>query len=125
MNTLVVDDSSLIRCVIRRALVELGVPVCDEACDSAQALAMIEETTYHLAIIDWNMPGGSGLEVIQALRKSGNKCPIVMQSTNATKGHIMEALQMGANDYILKPFNTADLVAKLEVHVCNAAMVAL
>jgi two-component system, chemotaxis family, chemotaxis protein CheY len=125
MNTLVVDDSSLIRCVIRRALVELGVPVCDEASNAAQAINMISETPYHLAIVDWNMPGDSGIEVIRALRAAGNKCPIVMQSTNATKGHIMEALQAGANDYILKPFNTADLVAKLEVHVCNAAMVAL
>ncbi len=125
MNTLVVDDSALIRCVVRRALVELGVPVCDEACDLEQALAMISETTYHLVILDWNMPDGEGVKVITALREAGNKCPIVMQSTNATKGHIMEALQAGANDYILKPFNTADLVAKLEVHVCNAAMVAL
>ncbi len=125
MNTLVVDDSSLIRCVIRRALLELGVPDCDEACDAAQAISMLSETPYHMAIIDWNMPGDSGVEVIRALRESGNKCPIVMQSTNATKSHIMEALQAGANDYILKPFNTADLVAKLEVHVCNAAMVAL
>ncbi len=125
MNTLVVDDSSLIRCVIKRALVELGVPVCDEAADSPQALEMIQETNYHLVIVDWNMPGGSGIDVINALREAGNKCPIVMQTTNATKSFIMEALQAGANDYILKPFNTVDLVEKLEIHVCNAAMVAL
>lgn len=125
MNTLVVDDSSLIRCVIKRALVELGVPFCDEAADTPQALEMIQYTNYHLVILDWNMPGGSGIEIIHALREAGNKCPIVMQSTNATKSFIMEALQAGANDYILKPFNTVDLVEKLEVHVCNAAMVAL
>ncbi len=86
---------------------------------------MISETPYHLAIIDWNMPGDSGIEVIRALRESGNKCSIVMQSTNASKSHIMEALQAGANDYLLQPFNTADLVTKLEVHGCNAARVAL
>ena len=125
MNTLVVDDSSLIRCVIKRALVELGVPFCDEACDTPQALDMIRYTSYHLVILDWNMPGGSGIEVIKALREAGNKCPIIMQTTNATKSFIMEALQAGANDYILKPFNTVDLVKKLELHVCYAAMVAL
>jgi two-component system chemotaxis response regulator CheY len=125
MNTLVVDDSSLIRCVIKRALVELGVPVCDEASDLPQALDMLRYTRYHLVILDWNLPNGSGIEIISALRETGNKCPIVMQTTNATKVCIMEALQAGANDYILKPFNTEDLVEKLEVHVCNAAMVAL
>lgn len=125
MNTLVVDDSSLIRCVIKRALVELGVPVCDEAIDAPQALKMIQYTSYHLVILDWNMPGGSGLDIVKALREMGNKCPIVMQTTNATNSCIMEALEAGANDYIFKPFNTVDLVKKLELHVCNAAMVAL
>ena len=84
MNTLVVDDSSLIRCVIKRALVELGVPVCDEAIDAPQALKMIQYTSYHLVILDWNMPGGSGLDIVKALREMGNKCQIVMQTTNAT-----------------------------------------
>jgi two-component system chemotaxis response regulator CheY len=125
MNTLVVDDSSLIRCVIKRALIELGVPDCDEASDVPQALEMINFTRYHLVIVDWNMPGGHGIQIIKAIREMGNNCPIVMQTTNAAKTFVMEALRAGVNDYILKPFNIEDLIAKLEVHVCNAAMVAL
>lgn len=125
MNTLVVDDSSLIRCVIKRALVELGVPKCDEAADLPLALDMIKHTNYHLVIVDWNLPNGNGLEIVKALRGSDKNCQIVMQTTNSSKSQIMEALQAGANDYLLKPFNTENLVQKLEVHVSNATMVAL
>ncbi|MCA9194088.1 MAG: response regulator [Planctomycetales bacterium] len=124
MNTLVVDDSNVVRLVIRRALAQLGLENVDEAGDGKQAIELVESTHYHLVVVDWNMPEVNGIDVIRKIREMGNTCPIVMQTTNATKSDVMEALRAGATDYILKPFTTEEMVDKLDDHMLHGVMMA-
>ena len=122
MKILVADDLGVIRSIIRKAVKEHGVDVIDEAKDGAEAWQMIQDNTYHLIIIDWVMPKMDGLEVVTKARKLGIKCPIIMQTTNNTRNNVMEAIQAGVNDYILKPFCTADVHEKVEKYIVQVAM---
>ena len=122
MQILVADDLSVIRSIIRKAVKQHGVDTVDEARDGAEAWELIQQKTYHLMIIDWFMPKMDGLEVVRKARELGVTCPIIMQTTNNERARVMEAIQAGVNDYILKPFCTADVHEKIESHIVKAAM---
>lgn len=119
MRALVADDSGVIRSIANRALSELGFDEIDEASDGRDAILFVENQTYDLIITDWNMPFHSGLDVIKASRAAGQKCPIVMQTTESDRSYVMQAILAGVNDYVLKPFNKDTLVEKLERHVSS------
>lgn len=99
-----------------------GVDVIDEAKDGAEAWKMIQENEYHLIIVDWVMPEMDGLTVVKKAREHGVKCPIIMQTTNNTRASVMDAIQAGVNDYILKPFNSTNVADKIEKYIVQAAM---
>lgn len=124
MLALVADDSGVIRSVVKRALSQLGVEVIHEAVDGLEAIKCVEVTLYDIIVTDWNMPHSSGLEVIKAARAAGQKCPIVMQTTEADRSKVMLAIAAGVNDYVLKPFNREDIQFKLERHVAAARQAA-
>jgi two-component system chemotaxis response regulator CheY len=79
---------------------------------------MFAEAKYDLVLTDWNMPGKNGLEVIQEIRKSNKDVPIIMVTTEAEKTRVMEAIQAGVSDYLVKPFTAETLRAKLEKFGC-------
>lgn len=114
MKVLVADDSGVVRCVIKRALFELGVDEIDEAANGSEGICLIKHETYDLIVTDWNMPPLSGLDLVKAARAEGQSCPIVMQTTEAQKPQVLLAIAAGVNDYILKPFTKEVMLQRLE-----------
>ncbi len=117
-RVLVADDSSTMRKIILRSLQAVGVNDAAEAADGNEAVAMFKPGEFNLVLTDWNMPGKTGLEVIQAIRAQDSAVPIIMVTTEAEKGRVMEAIQAGVSDYLVKPFTAETLREKLEKHGC-------
>jgi two-component system, chemotaxis family, chemotaxis protein CheY len=117
-RVLVADDSSTMRKIIIRSLQAVGVSEATEAADGAEAVSLFKPGEYDLVLTDWNMPGKTGLEVIQEVRKQDAKVPIIMITTEAEKGRVMQAIQAGVSDYLVKPFTADTLRGKLEKHGC-------
>jgi two-component system chemotaxis response regulator CheY len=113
MKVLLADDSGTMRKIIIRALNALGVTDVTEANDGAAALDAFGKGQFNLVITDWNMPAKNGLEVIKGIRQAGSKTPIIMATTEGEKKRVLEAIQAGVTDYIVKPFTTESLREKL------------
>jgi two-component system chemotaxis response regulator CheY len=110
---LIVDDSRVIRRVARRMLEELNFAV-SEAEDGLQALNHCRAEMPDAILLDWNMPVMNGIEFLRALRKElgGDKPIVVFCTTESDVGHIVEAMNAGANEYIMKPFDRDIVEAK-------------
>ena len=117
-RVLVADDSSTMRKIILRSLQAVGVPNAVEAADGEEAVKLFKPGSFDLVLTDWNMPGKSGLEVIQEIRKQDANVPIIMVTTEAEKSRVLEAIQAGVSDYLVKPFTADTLREKLEKHGC-------
>ncbi|MBN2022693.1 MAG: response regulator [Pirellulales bacterium] len=119
-RVLVADDSSTMRKIILRSLQAVGVPDATEAADGAEAVALFKPGEFDLVLTDWNMPGKTGLEVVQEIRAMDKNVPIIMITTEAEKGRVMQAIQAGVSDYLVKPFTADTLREKLDKHGCGA-----
>jgi two-component system chemotaxis response regulator CheY len=108
---LVVDDSRVVRKVARRILEDLGFEVA-EAGDGVEALAWVRTAMPDVVLLDWNMPAMNGLEFLRQLRQEpGGEAPrVVFCSVENDLDRIRQALDEGANEYIMKPFD-GDIVA--------------
>jgi len=114
-RVLVADDSKVTRAIISDVLHECGVDEIVEAVDGTEAVAAFQEGRFDLIVLDWQMPGICGLEVIEAIRGTGSDVPILMVTATGTKSeHVMHAVEAGVTDYLLKPFSPATLREKLE-----------
>lgn len=113
-SVLVADDSGTMRKIIIRILQAIGIPNATEAKDGDEAVALFKRGGISLVLTDWNMPGKSGLEVIREIRSQDKTVPIIMITTEAEKSRVLEAIQVGVSDYIIKPFEAESLRAKLE-----------
>ena len=104
---LVVDDSRVIRKVARRILEDLGFEI-SEAADGMEALAWCRAAMPDAILLDWNMPVMNGLEFLHALRgTAGGDAPVVVFCTTENDlTHIQQAIGAGANEYIMKPFDS-------------------
>lgn len=109
---LVVDDEPPIRRLLRTSLASQGFQVA-EAADGRSALAEIERSRPDLVILDLGLPDIDGSEVIRSLRAGGNAVPILVLSSRADEKGKVEALDLGADDYVTKPFGTAELFARI------------
>ena len=116
IKVLVADDSSTMRKIISRTLNALEVKDIVEAENGEQALAKMSEGPFDLVLTDWNMPGKTGLDVVKGIRETDKKTPIIMVTTEAEKSRVLEAIQAGINDYLVKPFDKEDLQKKVEKH---------
>jgi two-component system chemotaxis response regulator CheY len=117
MRALVVDDSRAIRSVLRRMLGEIGLDT-DEAGDGRQALAVLERIPApDVVLVDWNMPEMDGLALVQALRAvpEYDAVPLIMVTTESEVERVIQALEAGANEYLMKPFTKEGLLSKLEL----------
>lgn len=117
-RVLVADDSSTMRKIIIRSLAAVGVPEATEAADGSEALSLFKPGAFDLVLTDWNMPGKSGLEVVQGIRAQDGNVPIIMVTTEAEKGRVLQAIEAGVSDYLVKPFTAETLREKLEKHGC-------
>ena len=114
MRVLVADDDKSMREIIIGLLKAVGSPEIVEACDGEEALSLFEQDEFDLIVIDWEMPGKSGVEVIRAIRAEGCQVPIVMVTVRAEKEHVLKAIQAGASDFLAKPFDADVLRDKLK-----------
>jgi two-component system chemotaxis response regulator CheY len=117
MRALVVDDSRAIRSVLRRMLAEIGLDT-DEAGDGRQALSVLERIpTPHVMLVDWNMPEMDGLALVKTVRAMPelDAVPVVMVTTESEMERVIQALEAGANEYLMKPFTKEGLLSKLEL----------
>lgn len=117
-RVLVADDSSTMRKIIMRSLNAVGVPSAVEAADGQEAIDQFNPGDFDLVLTDWNMPRKNGLEVIQDIRKIDKDVTIIMVTTEAEKSRVLEAIQAGVSDYLVKPFTADMLREKLEKHGC-------
>jgi two-component system chemotaxis response regulator CheY len=113
MKFLLVDDSSTMRQIQKRTLEKLGFIDVLEASDGREALSVLEHTAVDVLLTDWNMPNVNGLELVKAVREKNKTIPIIMVTTEAEKSRVIEAIQAGITDYLIKPFTQEALSAKL------------
>jgi two-component system chemotaxis response regulator CheY len=112
-RVLVVDDSGTMRKIIIRALNAVGLTDVVEAGDGNEGLAAFGQASFDLVMTDWNMPNKSGVELARDIRAAGSKVPIFMVTTEGEKTRVLEAIQAGVTDYLVKPFSTDTLREKL------------
>lgn len=118
-RVLVADDSSTMRKIILRSLQAVGISTATEAADGEEAVSMFKPGEFDLVLTDWNMPRKNGLEVIKAIRSQDENVPIIMVTTEAEKERVLEAIQAGVSDYLVKPFTADMLREKLEKFSCG------
>jgi two-component system, chemotaxis family, chemotaxis protein CheY len=115
MKALVVDDSRAMRSIIGKYLRELGFEVF-EAASGMQALVDIRKIDgLSLVLVDWNMPEMDGCEFLQKVRTEPqfHDVPIMMVTTESEMEQVAVALEAGANEYLMKPFDKQGLLEKL------------
>lgn len=115
MKILIVDDAGVMRKVITRELIEMGVQPTDiiEACDGKEGYEKATNNVLDLILMDWNMPNMLGIEAVTAIRSAGIQTPIMMITTEAERTNIIKAIQAGANNYLTKPFSKEDFQFKI------------
>jgi two-component system, chemotaxis family, chemotaxis protein CheY len=116
-KVLVVDDSGTMRKIILRSLNALGVTDVVEAGDGSDGLELFKQQQFDIVLTDWNMPRMTGLELLKAIRATGSTLPVILITTEAEKGRVLEAVQAGVSDYLVKPFETEGLRQKLQKFV--------
>ena len=106
MRALIIDDSRFVRSYLRGLLHEKGIE-CEEAADGQAGLKQLHAgAPFDLVLLDWNMPVMNGLETLQKIRaESFNHTKVLMVTTEAENDFIMRALEAGADEYLMKPFD--------------------
>jgi two-component system chemotaxis response regulator CheY len=114
MRALIVDDSRFVRGFLRGLLMEHGIE-CEEAADGQAAMDRLRDCEpFDLALVDWNMPVMNGLEMLQRMRAEGFvDVKVMMVTTEAENDFIIRALDAGADEYLMKPFDDEALNEKL------------
>lgn len=118
MKVMLIDDSSTMRKIQKRVLTTMDVTEIVEAGDGKEGLEKLKEHNYDFTFVlcDINMPEMNGMETLRALRQipEAKDLPIIMCTSVAEKGQVMEAIKAGATNYLVKPFQPEDLQAKIK-----------
>lgn len=111
MKILVVDDFATMRRILRNILKQVGFTNVVDAEDGDVALEKLKEGDFEFVITDWNMPNMTGLDLLKSIRASEKlkDIPVLLVTSEADKENVIQAVQAGVNDYIVKPF-TADVI---------------
>jgi diguanylate cyclase (GGDEF)-like protein/PAS domain S-box-containing protein len=117
-SLLVVDDNEANRDALSRLLRQRGYAVT-AAADGLAALHLVERSTFDLILLDVEMPGISGLDVLKRVREhqSRSQLPIIMVTARSAGSDVVRALELGANDYVTKPVDFPVAVARIETHL--------
>ena len=124
MKALIVDDSRVMRSILKKFLASEGFSTLVEAGDGAEGLDRLKEVgVVDLALVDWNMPRMNGLDFVVAVRsnRAFSKVRVMMVTTEAEASQMARALEAGANEYVMKPFTTDVLRDKLRILGFNGA----
>jgi DNA-binding response OmpR family regulator len=120
MKVLVVEDSKRLGSFLKRALEEEGY-VTDIAVDGGTALAQAERIPYDVIVLDWMLPDVDGVSVCRTLRSRGVGVPIVMLTARAEVAERITGLDAGADDYIVKPFDLGEFLARIRARTRREA----
>ncbi len=112
IRILVVDDEPAIRRALRAPLMELGFQIA-EASRGEEALQALRASTYDVILLDVNMPGLGGIETLRRIRSFAPRLPVLILTVRDEEEDKVEALDLGADDYITKPFSTRELIARI------------
>ncbi|MCD6163492.1 MAG: response regulator [candidate division Zixibacteria bacterium] len=115
IKILAVDDSPTMRRIILNTLKRAGFNNVAEACDGKDALAKLKIDKFDFVITDWNMPEMDGLTFVTTLRADDSlkSMPVLMITTRSVKDDIIQAMDAGVNNYIVKPFTPETLAEKI------------
>ncbi|MBU1196462.1 MAG: response regulator [Proteobacteria bacterium] len=116
IKILIVDDFATMRRILKNILKQLGFKNLVEADDGTTAWDVLEGQTIDLIISDWNMPKMTGLELLKKVRASDShkRIPFLMVTAEAQKQNVIEAVQAGVSNYVVKPFTAEAISDKLE-----------
>jgi two-component system chemotaxis response regulator CheY len=121
IRVLIADDSNTMRKIILRNLQAVGVSSAVEVADGNEAVQVFIPGHFDLVLTDWNMPGKSGLDVVREIRAKDAKVPIIMITTEGEKERVVQAIQAGVSDYLVKPFTPDTIREKLDKHIAAMA----
>src|SRR5580698_9753474 len=116
LSVLVVDDEPAIRRFLRTSLDVQGFRVIESA-DGEEALDQLRRNAIDVLVLDLGLPGMDGFEVIKRLRTQGSSLPIIVLSSRSDEKGKVEALDLGADDYVTKPFGIDELLARIRAAV--------
>jgi len=113
---LIAEDELEITKFLKQGLSEEGYK-CLSVKNGIEAIEMVKKETVNLILLDWMMPKMKGIEVCKILRDSNFKAPIIFLTARDTVEDTIDGLKSGANDYVKKPFNFEELLARIETHL--------
>lgn len=115
IKILIVDDFATMRRILKNILKKIGFTQIIEADDGINALKVLEKEKVDLVISDWNMPKMTGIEFLKAVRANTafKDLPFLMVTAEAQKQNIIEAVQAGVSNYVVKPFTEEVITEKL------------
>ena len=116
MKVLVVDDFATMRRILKNVLKEIGFTKIVEADDGSTALAVLKKDKVDLIVSDWNMPEVTGLELLKHVRRDElmKDMPFLMVTSEGQKDMVIQAVQAGVSNYVVKPFTADTIKEKLE-----------
>ncbi len=115
-KVLVIDDEAMIRKTVRLACEKEGYAV-QEAENGAEALAKLDSFRPDLILLDLMLPDISGFDVCRDIRRAGTKVPILILSAKTEEIDVVVGLEIGADDYVIKPFRPRELLARIAAHL--------
>ena len=115
MKILVVDDMVTMRRIVKNILRQLGFSNIDEAENGQEALQKLRSDTFGCVVSDWNMPVMTGIDMLRAIKADEKlkAIPVLILTGKAQQSNLVEAVQAGASDYIVKPFTVETMQEKL------------
>jgi two-component system chemotaxis response regulator CheY len=113
-RVLIVDDIPFIRSVIRDILIDDGFSVVGEASDGAQALALYKALKPDVVLLDIHMPVLDGIETLKRIKKINKEATIIMCSSLGDQENIINAISLGAKDFVVKPFRKERILSAIK-----------
>lgn len=115
MKILVVDDMATMRRIVKNILKQLGFANVEEAENGQEALQKLRADTFGFVVSDWNMPVMTGIDMLRAIRADDKlkALPVLMVTAEAQQANLVEAIQAGVSNYIVKPFTAETLQEKM------------
>jgi DNA-binding NarL/FixJ family response regulator len=110
LRVLIVDDNDLTRSLLQIILRGAKFDVVGEAATAAEGLSTAKSLRPDIVLLDNNMPGGNGIDIVKPLRTALPKSMILMVTTNSEDEVIQSAMRQGANGFVVKPFNTMSVI---------------
>lgn len=112
MKLLIIEDEASLQELMTKTLKQEGY-VVEGAMDFSSAMDKLGAYTYDCVLLDINLPGGSGLEILEHMKKTGNRSDVIIISARDSIDDKVKGLELGADDYLAKPFHLAELVARI------------